>query len=84
MLACLVRRLRPGTWLKSIDFGCAQPVEPGVPLTRKTGTPMFMVRTVSTARLTALLQCVPDGIMRTAIRIAIGKECNVLGMCAGY
>jgi calcium-dependent protein kinase len=32
----------PGTWLRAIDFGCAQQVEEGVPLTRKTGTPMFM------------------------------------------
>lgn len=37
-----LERLQPGTWLKAIDFGCAQPVTPGVPLTRKTGTPIFM------------------------------------------
>ena len=37
-------RLQPGTWLRAIDFGCAQKVEEGVSLTRKTGTPMFMVR----------------------------------------
>ena len=37
-------RLQPGTWLRAIDFGCAQPVQEGVSLTRKTGTPMFMVR----------------------------------------
>lgn len=30
--------------MRAIDFGCAQYVEDGVPLTRKTGTPMFMVR----------------------------------------
>lgn len=32
----------PGSWLRAIDFGCAQQVEDGVALTRKTGTPMFM------------------------------------------
>ena len=37
-------RLQPGTWLRAIDFGCAQPVQEGESLTRKTGTPMFMVR----------------------------------------
>jgi hypothetical protein len=35
-------RLKPGTWLRAIDFGCAQEVTEGIPLTRKTGTPMFM------------------------------------------
>lgn len=39
-----VRRKPPGSWLRAIDFGCAQQVEDGVTLTRKTGTPMFMVR----------------------------------------
>jgi hypothetical protein len=42
-------RQPPGTWLRAIDFGCAQQVEEGVPLTRKTGTPMFMVRTLGNA-----------------------------------
>lgn len=36
------QKTQPGQWLKAIDFGCAQYVEPGLPLTRKTGTPMFM------------------------------------------
>lgn len=47
----VLRRLPSGSWLRAIDFGCAQYVEEGVPLTRKTGTPMFMVR--SPLRFTA-------------------------------
>jgi calcium-dependent protein kinase len=35
-------KLPAGSWLRAIDFGCAQYVQEGVPLTRKTGTPMFM------------------------------------------
>lgn len=36
-------RTQPGHWLKAIDFGCTVYMEPGQPLQRKTGTPMFMV-----------------------------------------
>jgi len=43
-IVCWCCRLQPGTWLRAIDFGCAQPVQEGESLTRKTGTPMFMVR----------------------------------------
>jgi len=35
-------RTQPGHWLKAIDFGCTVYMEPGQPLQRKTGTPMFM------------------------------------------
>lgn len=33
----------PG-WLKAIDFGCAQQIIGSKPLTRRTGTPVYMVR----------------------------------------
>ena len=32
----------PG-WLKAIDFGCAQQIIGSKPLTRRTGTPVYMV-----------------------------------------
>lgn len=44
MVVRSLRRTKVGQWLKAIDFGCAQYVEQGQPLARKTGTPMFMVR----------------------------------------
>lgn len=31
-------------WLKAIDFGCAQQLVGNKPLTRRTGTPVYMVR----------------------------------------
>lgn len=44
-----IRSLRPGErvletgWLKAIDFGCAQQIIGDKPLTRRTGTPVYMV-----------------------------------------
>ena len=34
----------PPGWLKAIDFGCAQQMVGDKPLTRRTGTPVYMVR----------------------------------------
>jgi len=33
-----------GGWLKGVDFGCSHEAPPGVPRTKMTGTPAFMVR----------------------------------------
>jgi hypothetical protein len=33
-----------GGWLKGVDFGCSSEAPAGVPLTKMTGTPAFMVR----------------------------------------
>jgi hypothetical protein len=36
-----------GGWLKGVDFGCSSEAPAGVPLTKMTGTPAFMVRLLS-------------------------------------
>lgn len=39
--------LPPPGWLKAIDFGCAQQVNSDKPLSRRTGTPVYMVNKLS-------------------------------------
>lgn len=45
-----IHQMKPGDrapdpgWLKAIDFGCAQQVINSKPLSRRTGTPVYMVR----------------------------------------
>jgi hypothetical protein len=45
----------PPGWLKAIDFGCAQQLNGDKPLTRRTGTPVYMVRISDTAAIVLAL-----------------------------
>ena len=46
-----------GGWLKAIDFGCAQHINGSKPLSRRTGTPVYMVRASQRRQASVVLPC---------------------------